>query len=413
MPLELGGGKAYSRGAAILHMLRRHLGDAAFRDGLREYVRRNRDQPVVSEQLRRAFEAVAGTDLGWFFEQWVYGVGYPRLTVRYDAERGGLVVRQEQATAGGQGLFRLALPVRAGARGPVQVLQVHRAEHLFLMPPPDGFLRVGVGGDLLAGIEVEQSPHAWARALAVDPDLTGRMDAAEALGAFGAVGVPALARALREDASFAVRRAAAETLRTLREPGAAEALLAGAADADPRVRETVFDALGDTGRALAGEAVRAGLSDPHPAVRGAAARSLGRLKVPGALEALCARLAEESPGDVVRAGALEGLKHLGDPAAIDRARPYLDYRHGRGASHRAREVALDLVCALGAERPDLGPLVVGLLDDPYHRMRAWAAKAAGAYRLAAARGRLEAMAKDDPDGGARAAAKTALEQLGG
>jgi aminopeptidase N len=77
-PLELFGGKQYTRGAAILHQLRLELGDRTFFAAIRDYTEKHQDSAAVTEDFRRACERQAGRDLSWFFEQWVYGAGYPK-----------------------------------------------------------------------------------------------------------------------------------------------------------------------------------------------------------------------------------------------------------------------------------------------------------------------------------------------
>jgi aminopeptidase N len=415
IPLELFGGKQYSRGAAILHNLRRHLGDDLFRDSVRAYVKRHRDNPVTSEDLRTVVEEVAGEDLEWFWDQWVYGLGYPKLDVRFDGKAGQLIVRQTQKQSGGQGLFRIDVPVRFGKDGPEQLLSIYRARHAFPMRgvDPETYVRFGVGGDLLVKTTVHQSATAWADLLAGDPDLTGRLDAVEALEEFGPVAVPALAKAVQEDASWAVREAAAGVLGRLRGPGASEALLAAAGDPDPRVRVAVVDALAGTKRRVAGGAVaRAAREDPHPYVRAAAARAVGRLKLKDARVVLEALLQVDSHGDVVRAGVVDGLRHLGDPTAVELAMPYLAYRWGKGANHKFRKAALDCVTALRPDDRDVHAAVVELLDDPYHGMRSWAAEACGKYGIRGGIDALRRLRDKDWNGGVKGAARKALERLG-
>ncbi len=65
-------GITYARGALVLDKLRGELGDAAFWDGVRRYVRDRREKGARSEDLRRAFEAATGRDLRAFFDRWVY-----------------------------------------------------------------------------------------------------------------------------------------------------------------------------------------------------------------------------------------------------------------------------------------------------------------------------------------------------
>jgi HEAT repeat protein len=178
------------------------------------------------------------------------------------------------------------------------------------------------------------------------------------------------------------------------------------------VREAAVEALGAKDRASAGAGLLRMLAeDPHPYVRAAAATAIGRVKAEGAFEALARLLEEDSHNDRLRCGALDGLRHLGDPRGAALAERFLPYDWGKGANHVVRETALRTRCALGAEDRRLDEVVLPLLDDPYHRMRVWAAEMAGTYGLEAATPRLKKMAEEDWDGGSKAAAKTALERL--
>jgi aminopeptidase N len=65
-------GVTYARGALALHRLRAELGEDLFWRGLRRYVKDRAGQGARSEDLRAAFEAATGRDLGPFFATWVY-----------------------------------------------------------------------------------------------------------------------------------------------------------------------------------------------------------------------------------------------------------------------------------------------------------------------------------------------------
>ncbi len=420
-PLELQGGKQYSRGAAILHMLRLELGDELFQKAIRAYVKEHQDDAVSSEDLRHTVEEVAGRDLSWFFDQWVYGAGYPVLDVRFDAGQGRLDVRQVQERRGGQGLFRFTLWVRAGPDGPVLPLRVWRDHHAFQIadgkhPPP--YVRVGVGDDLLARVRFNAGPVAWAALLTEDPDVTGRLDAVEALEAEGEKALPALATAARSDAAWSVRAAAVRALGPMdlgpesAQPLVGEALLAAARDPDPRVREAAFDQLGGRPRdEVAATLLTAVKEETHDYPRAAAARSLGRVQASGAYDALLDLLSVDSHEDVVRAGALEGMRALGDPRAAGVARTYCDYGWDCGGTERLRYAAIDAVVALEPDAPETLSLLVSLLDDPHRDMRRKAAEWCGDDHVDAARDRLKRMVREDPDEGVRHAAKRALEKL--
>ncbi len=74
-------GVTYNKGGGILHMLRNYLGDDAFFAGLNDYLKTNEYSTGEAHQLRLSLEKVSGKDLNWFFNQWYYGSGYPKLEV--------------------------------------------------------------------------------------------------------------------------------------------------------------------------------------------------------------------------------------------------------------------------------------------------------------------------------------------
>ncbi|KAB1159618.1 M1 family metallopeptidase [Tenacibaculum aiptasiae] len=75
---------SYNKGGAILHMLRKYLGDEAFYAGLNKYLTANKYGAAEAHQLRLAFEEVTGKDLNWFFNQWYFNSGHPKLEISYD-----------------------------------------------------------------------------------------------------------------------------------------------------------------------------------------------------------------------------------------------------------------------------------------------------------------------------------------
>jgi hypothetical protein len=87
----------YNKGAAVLHMLRRLVGDQAFFEGLRRFYAENRFKKAGTDDLRRAMQVASGRDLNRFFERWIYDNTIPRLRFSYSVDDdGGLVARFEQ-----------------------------------------------------------------------------------------------------------------------------------------------------------------------------------------------------------------------------------------------------------------------------------------------------------------------------
>ena len=75
---------SYNKGGAILHMLRKYLGDEAFFLGLQTYLTEYQYQAAEVHQLRLIFEKITGKDLNWFFNQWYFGAAHPSLEISYD-----------------------------------------------------------------------------------------------------------------------------------------------------------------------------------------------------------------------------------------------------------------------------------------------------------------------------------------
>lgn len=76
----------YQKGGGILHMLRNYLGDDAFFAGMNDYLKTYEYGNAEAHQLRLSFEKVSGRDLNWFFNQWYFGSGNPKLKYTYTFE---------------------------------------------------------------------------------------------------------------------------------------------------------------------------------------------------------------------------------------------------------------------------------------------------------------------------------------
>ena len=87
----------YEKGAWILQMLHRRLGDERFREMQRALIRQFETRPVTNEDLRRTVASYVPVDqpdrdLSLFFETWVYNTGVPSLTLRHGPDGWNLVV---------------------------------------------------------------------------------------------------------------------------------------------------------------------------------------------------------------------------------------------------------------------------------------------------------------------------------
>ncbi len=87
----------YNKGAGVLHMLRRLVGDEAFFAGLRQFYAQNRFKKAGTDDLRKSMEAASKRDLSRFFERWIYDNAIPRLRFSSAVEGEELIVRVEQS----------------------------------------------------------------------------------------------------------------------------------------------------------------------------------------------------------------------------------------------------------------------------------------------------------------------------
>jgi hypothetical protein len=76
----------YNKGAMVLHMLRRLLGDEVFFKGLRQYYVDSRFTKAGTENFRKAMETASGRSLERFFERWIYNSTLPRVSFSYRIE---------------------------------------------------------------------------------------------------------------------------------------------------------------------------------------------------------------------------------------------------------------------------------------------------------------------------------------
>ncbi len=117
------GSRVYAKGATILHMLRHVLGDSVFFRAIKAYAGdpRFRFGVATTENFRQVCETVSGTLLGYFFDEWIYGEGYPHYQCGWKAQPGSsgydvtLYIGQQRGTT--PAFFTMPMDVRFAAPG--------------------------------------------------------------------------------------------------------------------------------------------------------------------------------------------------------------------------------------------------------------------------------------------------------
>lgn len=377
-PIDIFDRHLYEKGACVLHLLRRELGDAAFWSGVSTYLKRHAKGLVETRDLMRALEESSGKSLERFFEQWVYRAGHPDLEVKIDHGDELLTVSVKQthvaqhAKEDPQAALPFALDLDldiAFADGTVrrETRRIDQASTTFAIRVPSRpkFVVVDAGLRILGEVKVECSRDMLHAQLASAPTARGRLLAASFLGKYDD---PATTRVLgeslgNENEFWAVRAEAAGTLGKIRSDEAFEVLAKHTQTKHAKVRRAVAAALGQFRSTKAVDALKPlALKDESYLVEAEAARSLGQTRQSAVFETLLDVLDRPSWSDIVRAGVIDGLAALRD----ERAQPHVLARTRYGIPTRGRRAAIMALPKLSTDRK-VREALEDLLDqaDPY------------------------------------------------
>ncbi|MEL6349371.1 MAG: M1 family aminopeptidase [Myxococcota bacterium] len=281
-------GSVYSKGAAVLQMLRVMLGEDRFWAAIRRYTQKHQHRSVITEDLQREMEAVSGYNLEWFFQQWVELPYIPKLSVNHAFDEGALTITVRQKVGEDRPRYTLWVEIEVGAADGEII--VHRGwmdqDQLMVTIPleaPPRYVAFDPRGGVLAEVEQSQMPEAWEAQLS--------------------------------SPSAYARRVA---MRNLGETDSAEGLAAALADPErpPLERQAAAGALGQ--QRAEGPLISA-LSDAHAGVRRMAAEGLAQGIDPIARRAL-EQSARRDPDPNVRRAAMESLQGRDPGVALRLAR---------------------------------------------------------------------------------------------
>lgn len=92
----------YEKGAMVLHMLRRTIGDGHFMSVLSRFSREKAGKLVTTEDFETEVEEVTGREMDWFFDQWIRDTGYPVYRVYHTGSAAAGSVAAGSAAASGE-----------------------------------------------------------------------------------------------------------------------------------------------------------------------------------------------------------------------------------------------------------------------------------------------------------------------
>lgn len=153
---------SYNKGGLILHMLRTYTGDEAFFAALQYYLQEHAFSAVEAHELRLAFEEVTGEDMNWFFNQWYFEKGQPKLEIayRYDttAQQVVVTVEQKQDPAKMPAIFQLPTTIDIymgpGKKSSYEIwIDQRKQTFTFDVPGPPALVNFDGAKSLLAEVE--------------------------------------------------------------------------------------------------------------------------------------------------------------------------------------------------------------------------------------------------------------------
>lgn len=164
-PDYLWGTTVYEKGGCVLHMLRGVLTDSVFFDALAAYRAAHEHSSATTVEFQAVAEAVSGRDLDWFFNQWVYDVGWPIYEYSWRAvDQGGqyalnLVIDQVQ-TNGPVFAMPVGVKITTAAGDTTVCLTVDEAHEVFDLTLDSDPTEVEIDPDNWILNEAEEVPHA-------------------------------------------------------------------------------------------------------------------------------------------------------------------------------------------------------------------------------------------------------------
>jgi aminopeptidase N len=133
---------SYRKGSMVIHMLEQRLGAAVFTQAIQNYL----NDPELkfayakTEDFIRIVQETSGQDLQEFFNDWIYGEGFPSYQVRFQPQGNGNVrlVVQQTSSHPSVDFFEGNLPLRLQGDGQTMdvILDVSQNRQEFLMEVP-------------------------------------------------------------------------------------------------------------------------------------------------------------------------------------------------------------------------------------------------------------------------------------
>lgn len=331
------------RGALVLRMLQKEMGEENWWKAIRYYVETNMGKQVTTKDFQDAVEKTSGKSCQWFFEQWIYKIGFPELEVskKYDAEQKLLFlsIKQTQSQENATDFQKVEF-----FEGTMDIEIDNKIETIYLKPQSENiftfalpkspeFVNVNVEETFLCDIVFEKTTEEYFAQLINSKDVLAKQ---KALDQLVETAKDSSTSSLLKDKIVNTLIAEFQTNQYWRyrwyvlgslqkiitlpyDEKFTSFLIKTIQNEESWIKSTAINMLGKTKDSIHKEIYLKALSDKSDRVINAAANALGKTKSADAFEILMNLENQHSWKNQNRISALNGLQQLGDERAIEYA----------------------------------------------------------------------------------------------
>ncbi|MBB4807277.1 aminopeptidase N [Chryseobacterium defluvii] len=329
------------RGALILRMLQKEMGDESWWKAIRDYVKNNSGKQVSTKDFQSAVEKTSGRSYQWFFEQWIYKTGLPKFEVikKYDTSQKQLfiTVKQVQNQENKTDFHQVSF-----FEGKIDVEIDNTIESLYLKPQAENIftfpaktlpklVNFNYEETFLCETIFEKSTDEYFYQLQHSKDVLARQKALDKLTEaandshattlFKDQVIDAIFTEIQSGQYWRYRWYALGSLQKIMPLTYKEKTISFLTSLIKKekswIKSTAINMLGNTNAPEHKNLYIQALNDESDRVVNAAAIALGKTKSPDAFEILMDLENRHSWKNQNRISALNGLQQLGDPRAID------------------------------------------------------------------------------------------------
>jgi len=158
----------YAKGAVVLHMLRGVTGDSTFFHIMKAYASTPslRYNNASTSDFRNAAESVYGKDLGYFFDEWIYGKDYPRYRYSWNFNKTGtnlyeINLKLSQITRSDPSFFTMPIDIKIHTTAMDTIARIFNdqsvQEFVFIVSGRPEYLSFDPGNKIMKEVQVTDS----------------------------------------------------------------------------------------------------------------------------------------------------------------------------------------------------------------------------------------------------------------